>query len=398
MREFKRNACVLTDFKVILPRFQIEQEEASRWVYEAHTRAESNKNGINSAQQIRTLRSKKNFDHYFAKSHQVKTRRVDLPDVTGRDWEKNEIYLLHPDHARHGEFYQGKSIGDRTNFFARRAFEAFRGFYPSSENPPQHLIHVTCTGYHSPSAAQRIVAEHHWIDCPQVTHAYHMGCYAALSSIRIAQGLLEVSRVRGGDHPHPLPRIDLVHTELCSLHMNPISHEPEQIVIQSIFADGYIKYSAIPLENARRGFVILEHAEQILPDTEGEMTWITEPWGMGMSLSRNVPRTIAFYLPTFLKDLLEKAEISFYQALREGVFAIHPGGPKIIDEIQSLLDLQDSQVQASRDVLLNRGNMSSATLPHIWAQLLEQVPPGTKIVSLAFGPGLSILGSVFQTI
>ncbi|MEO5970740.1 MAG: 3-oxoacyl-[acyl-carrier-protein] synthase III C-terminal domain-containing protein [Bdellovibrionia bacterium] len=396
MRDSKRHACVLTNFRVILPRFQMKQEDASDWVYEAHALAESNKNGPDAINRIRVLKNKRNFEHYFANASQVKFRWVDVPDVMGREWNKNEIYLLTTSDTGRGETFQGKNIRDRTNFFSTRALEAFKSFYPSAADPPDHLIHVTCTGYNSPSAAQRIAAQHNWIDYPKITHAYHMGCYAALSSIRIAEGLLKMSVLSPSSSPSP--RVDLVHTELCSLHMNPTAHEPEQIVIQSIFADGYIKYSAMPSEEASRGFMILEHAEQILPDTEDEMTWIPEPWGMGMSLSRNVPRSISLHLRAFIKYLFEKAEVSLQQTLKEAFFAIHPGGPKIIDEVQALLALDDAQVQTSRNILLHRGNMSSATLPHIWKDLIEQVPQGTKVVSLAFGPGLSILGSVFQAI
>jgi predicted naringenin-chalcone synthase len=35
-------------------------------------------------------------------------------------------------------------------------------------------------------------------------------------------------------------RVDIVHTELCSLHLQPLRHEAEQLVIQSLFADGCI--------------------------------------------------------------------------------------------------------------------------------------------------------------
>jgi predicted naringenin-chalcone synthase len=49
-------------------------------------------------------------------------------------------------------------------------------------------------------------------------------------------------------------------------------------------------------------------------------------------------------------------------------------------------------------VLADCGNMSSATLPHIWKLLLEDpaVPPGTLIPSMAFGPGLTVCGAVLQ--
>jgi predicted naringenin-chalcone synthase len=64
----------------------------------------------------------------------------------------------------------------------------------------------------------------------------------------------------------------------------------------------------------------------------------------------------------------------------------------VIDVMQQALELSDAQVAASRAVLLRYGNMSSATLPHIWMNLLQasDVTPATPIVSLAFGPGLTV--------
>jgi predicted naringenin-chalcone synthase len=60
--------------------------------------------------------------------------------------------------------------------------------------------------------------------------------------------------------------------------------------------------------------------------------------------------------------------------------------------MQAALELTDHQVAASRDILFRFGNMSSATLPHIWMSLLgdDAVRPGTHVVSLAFGPGLTV--------
>ena len=47
-------------------------------------------------------------------------------------------------------------------------------------------------------------------------------------------------------------------------------------------------------------------------------------------------------------------------------------------------------------MLRDYGNMSSATLPYIWMRLLRDVPVGTLIPSLAFGPGLTICGALFE--
>lgn len=71
---------------------------------------------------------------------------------------------------------------------------------------------VLGTGYLSPSAAQLLVVEKGWQQRTRVTHAYHMGCYAALPAIRIGSGFLTSTTHLGY-------RVDIAHTEL--LHLAP---------------------------------------------------------------------------------------------------------------------------------------------------------------------------------
>ena len=103
-------------------------------------------------------------------------------------------------------------------------------------------------------------------------------------------------------------------------------------------------------------------------------------------------------LPKFLKTLADKADAKDLQ--KRALFAIHPGGPKILTYIQELFALSDRQMAHSFAILKNYGNMSSATLPHIWEAMLADanVPDRTPIVSLAFGPGLTITGAIMEKV
>jgi len=93
-----------------------------------------------------------------------------------------------------------------------------------------------------------------------------------------------------------------------------------------------------------------------------------------------------------------QADLSEDKIKSEALFAIHPGGPKIIDQIKEILALKEHQIEYSTEVLKSFGNMSSATLPHIWEKMLNdrKVMNGSYIVSMAFGPGLTICGTLFE--
>jgi predicted naringenin-chalcone synthase len=231
-----------------------------------------------------------------------------------------------------------------------------------------------------------------------------MGCYAAMPALRMASGFLASSISSNGKKVVQKHRVDLVHTEVCTLHFNPSLHTPEQLVVQSLFADGFICYSAFSAENPpsheTKGLKVLAVREEILPDSLEAMTWITSDWGMEMTLSRDVPKLIGDSVLRFMNSMCEQAGLDFRNEGKNAVFAIHPGGPKIIDQLQEILKLEAWQLEASRQILFEYGNMSSATLPHVWQRILENtsVPSETFVVSLAFGPGLSICGCLLRKI
>ena len=343
-----KSIIALTDFKLVLPKLQMSQEDTIDHILNAHCR-----NPDIESEKLRPL-----LKRYAIKPNQISKRHFENIELS-----KN-----------------GTDILERAQFFAERGRQVVADFYSSSPAAPEHLIHVTCTGYVSPSPVQHLVNDREWTQKTDITHAYHMGCYASLPAVRIAEGLI-ASRYK---------KVDIVHTEMCALHMDRNDHSAEQMVVQSLFADGHIKYSAVPADLATSGYKVLAIQELIAAS-----------WGMKMTLSRDVPEKIASSLRPFVLKLCEKANVDFSEILKSGLFAIHPGGPKIIDSVQQGLELSDEQVSSSRQILFERGNMSSATLPHVWELILKnrtEKTAGKKVLSLAFGPGLTIFGALFEII
>jgi predicted naringenin-chalcone synthase len=172
----------------------------------------------------------------------------------------------------------------------------------------------------------------------------------------------------------------------------------------SLFADGFIKYSVCTDEYARqhgmRGLRILTAHEHLLPDSADDMTWVPSSHQFRMTLSVMVPVVIKRHVRSFVVNLLRRIGLDFETEKPKLMFAIHPGGPKIVEHIQNELALQDDQVAISKKVFRENGNMSSATIPHILKGILEEkaIPSGTKIVSLGFGPGLTVTGLVLEKV
>ena len=355
---------LLAGFEVTRCPHEMTQERALAWLATAHAAAEAEVRGLDGTQRTSW--------------HDAVARRIARvacgPDrIARRGYSVTELDTV---------WRAGSEA--RTRMYAELVDAYFRAAFSVGAPPPDELIHVTCTGYASPSAAQKLVAARRWPT--RVTHAYHMGCYAAIPALRIALGYVATGA----------QRVELVHTELCSLHVDARDHSLEQLVVQSLFADGYIRYALAP-DGGASGLRVLAVHEALLPDSAESMTWIVGDAGMKMTLARDVPVRVAGALREFVAALLARAGVGL-DRLASCTFAVHPGGPKIIDEVARVLELSEAQVATSRAVLRDHGNMSSATLPHIWARLLAdpRIAPGTLIPSLAFGPGLSVCGALLE--
>lgn len=352
---------VLHSFASHLPRYQGEQGQLVDWIIHKHAEV------LKLQQHPEQHRLPQILKRFSVSDKQIEQRFFEV--------DREEIYQVME------KQFSGTDIGERHRFYQLRAEEVLKSFYQDAKTPG-HLIHVTCTGYVSPSAPQVYFSSHEIQ--PEISHAYHMGCYASLPAVRLALGQLQLKK----------QTVDVVHTEMCSLHLDPAQHTPEQIVVQTLFADGHIKYS---LDESFSGpqLEVRSIKERIIPHSAQDMTWVPSANGMQMTLSKDVPAKIRDDLVIFLKELAAENHVSYEELLSDSLFAIHPGGPKIIDSIQERLGLRDEQVMFSREILRTRGNMSSATLPHVWQKILESGYEG-RVVSLAFGPGLTIFGGLFE--
>jgi predicted naringenin-chalcone synthase len=380
---------VLHNFHVYLPRYYGTHEQTVQWLAAAHARSEATfRKDANFDQGAFRRQMERHIRRFGPTAQALGGRRSDINEFLDERFEDKHLFPLH----RQPE---GESLSARMDAFAEMADRAFTELYSEgetkNESPPDEILHVTCTGYASPSAGQKLIEKSGWHEHTHLTHIYHMGCYAALPAMRVASGFLASS-------PSQEMRCDLVHTEVCTLHLNPLRHDAEQLVVQSLFADGYIRYSLGKSgEDIESGFTVLGFLERLIPDSLEDIGWIPGNFGMRMTLSRNVPDKIALVLEPFLIALAAQCGCS-REELQEAIYAVHPGGPRILDKVGEWLNLAPSQLAASREILFERGNMSSATLPHIWERLLQTpgTPSGTLVVSLAFGPGLTIYGSLMR--
>ena len=392
---------VLADFQRIVMSDPCPQDELKRIQVHFMTIAQSAKRGIASEREREELHRsiEERMARYGASSRHIAARQVGVlhsnfvthdPRATGTAKDYGGLRVA-----------TGELLDARMSLFEETACTVLERIYADeSAGRPDGIVHVTCSGYVSPSPVQVFLSRRAWLDT-DVTHSYHMGCYGAFPAVRTALGLVGSSYA---SLPTPKRRVDIVHTEFLSLHFDLLGETPDAFVTSTLFADGFIKYSAYPQSEVaaagKRGLRILAFEERILPDSLPEMTLRPGPLQFDMSLSKRVPFLIRDSIADFVYSISQQAGLDFDREKAKMVFAIHPGGPAILNQIRSRLGIDESQIALSRQVLLENGNMASATAPHIWQLIAqsEEIPAGTKVLSMAFGPGLTVIGALFEKV
>jgi predicted naringenin-chalcone synthase len=124
------------------------------------------------------------------------------------------------------------------------------------------------------------------------------------------------------------------------------------------------------------------------------MTWDVTDLGFRMGLSPRVPDVLSFHVADLVERLLAPRGLTVADV--DG-WAVHPGGPRILDVVRDQLALPESALAESRGTLAAHGNCSSPTVLLIMDALRRRAagPPRTT-VALAFGPGLTLYGVLLQ--
>lgn len=243
-----------------------------------------------------------------------------------------------------------------------------------------HLIFTTCTGFFAPGPDILLLGRLGLGPRVHRSTLGFMGCYAGFNGLRMSGQIL-------GAEPEAV--VLQVCVELCSLHFQKEAL-PDFIVANSLFGDGGAAAVYARPGRLKKGLGdLLATHSRVENDSLDHMSWRIGPTGFEMRLNRAVPARLKAAAPGFVSELLGKAGIR----RQAGAWAIHPGGRKIVDEVQSALGLTDSQVLSSRQVLSACGNMSSATILFVLDRELRRASQGA-VTALGFGPGLTMEGAV----
>jgi predicted naringenin-chalcone synthase len=237
---------------------------------------------------------------------------------------------------------------------------------------------VTCTGYATPGLDIRLASDLGMPPGLQRLLIGHMGCYAALPGLAAVSDFV-TARAK--------PAV-LLCCELTSLHVQPAQRDLEQVVAHALFSDAAAAVVVEP--GAARGRRLAGVVARTDSSTADHMTWDVTDLGFRMGLSPRVPDVLSRHVGGVVDELLTAAGL---RAEDVAGWAVHPGGPRILDVVRDELGLAEEQMAASRRVLAEHGNCSSATVLLVLDELADVDGP---VVAMAFGPGLTLYAALLM--
>ena len=234
-----------------------------------------------------------------------------------------------------------------------------------------HVIAVSCTGLFAPGLDLQLVERCGLQPGVERTVVGFMGCYAAINALKLARHVVRSD---------PSARVLIVSVELCSLHLQE-TDDFEQVLSFLIFGDG----CAAALVTAEpEGLRLDRFHAALLPEAADQITWRVGDQGFDMHLSGQVPSSVGTALRAGRERILDGAATSEID-----LWAVHPGGRTVLDAVQGALELEPEALAASRGVLREFGNMSSATVLFVLRRLMAEAQGGERGCAMAFGPGLT---------
>ncbi|QSB29065.1 type III polyketide synthase [Flavobacterium sp. CLA17] len=240
-----------------------------------------------------------------------------------------------------------------------------------------YIITVSCTGIMIPSLDAYLINKMKLRQDIVRLPVTEMGCAAGISGIIYAKNFLKAN-------PGKRAAVIAVESPTATFQLDDFSMP--NIVSAAIFGDGAACCLLSSYEEDA-GPEIIDEEMYHFYDAEHMMGFKVTNNGLQMVLDIEVPDTIASHFSDIIHPFLQKNNLEI-KDLDHMIF--HPGGKKIVTTVEALFSGLGKNIDATKEVLKQYGNMSSATVLYVLESIMEDQPKaGEKGLMLSFGPGFS---------
>lgn len=263
------------------------------------------------------------------------------------------------------------------------------------------VVFVSSTGFVGPGVDAHLIEQLGLRRDTARAAVSFMGCAAAINGLRVAS-----------DHVRAYPnhKVLLVCLELSSVNV-AFDDNMNDVITHSIFGDGcaavVIGACEATAEGTQGKLIVRAHLSHLVEGTEDGITLGVRDNGITCKLSRHLPDYIEAGVGPVIQQFLNQQRKTTADI---DLWAVHPGGTRIIQKAQSALGLSDEQVADSWAILKTYGNMLSVSILFVIARMMNRlqaneikaVTASTTVTTpmtglgFSFSPGVGIEGVLFE--
>ena len=247
------------------------------------------------------------------------------------------------------------------------------------------VFSTTVTGLAVPTLEARLAARVGLRQDVKRVPLFGLGCVA---------GAAGTARMHDYLRAFPNQVAALLAVELCSLTIQRKDNSVANLVATSLFGDGAAAVIATGANRAARSSAehtgptnprVIATRSRIYPDTEEVMGWRIGSDGFRIVLSVDVATVTEKYLGDDVRMFLADHGLTTQDV---STWVCHPGGPRVIEAVENVLELPGDALDHTRNSLRNNGNLSSVSvLDVLRANIAEPPPAGSIGLMIAMGPG-----------
>ncbi|XP_048553807.1 chalcone synthase 2-like [Triticum urartu] len=262
-----------------------------------------------------------------------------------------------------------------------------------------HLVFCTTSGVDMPGADYQLTKMLGLRPSIKRLMMYQQGCFAGGTVLRLAKDLAENNRGA---------RVLVVCSEITAVTFRgPHESHLDSLVGQALFGDGVaaVIIGADPDVSVERPlFQLVSASHTILPDSESAIDGDLREVGLTFHLLKDVSGLISKNIERALEDAFKPLGIDDWNSI---FWVAHPGGLAILDMVEAKVKLNKERMRATRHVLSEYGNMSSACVLFIMDEMRKRSTEDGHTTTgegmdwgilFGFGPGLTVETVVLHSV
>jgi alkylresorcinol/alkylpyrone synthase len=287
-------------------------------------------------------------------------------------------------HLELSDEFLARGLQDRTPQVERELLERSIRAVDALQVDPQEIGTVISASLYSlgvPTLAHRLI-DHYAMD--PTTDKYHItgvGCASGVPLMKLASQTL---------HDHPERKTLVVAAEsMSSTLMRATPNDPKAKTVGSaIFGDGCA--AALLSRDPRAGGpAILASQVHQIADTHDAVSLHFSNQDSYLHLARELPDLAGAGLPAVAESFLRRNHLEHSDIDH---WIVHPGGRRIIENVQTALELSREDVATSWSALAEHGNVGTPSIMYVLKDTIEryQPEPGERGLMVTIGPGVTV--------